>query len=549
MNARPVGSLVRFGLWLLTALRDCAPRRAAMVGGLAGIGCLLGAPGAMAASPFTEVSGSPFATGSYPSAVAFNSSGRLVAVADGDGTVAVLSTAAGGVLTPVAGSPFAVSTNASSLAFSPDGGLLAVADPTGNALEVFSVAADGTLSAVTGSPFTTGAGSTPIAVAFCPDGSLVATGNRDGNSVSVFSVSSGGVLTPVTGSPFATGQGARSVAFGPGGRLAVGNYFAGTISVFTYSADGVLTPVSGGQLQTDSYPTMVSFSPVGGVLAVVNLFSSITTFAGGAPTAQIVSPADRQTYSLNQPVATSFGCADPSGAPGIGSCTDSAGASGSADAGSGSAGAGAIDTSAWGSHSYTVTATSTDALTASATVAYTVTAPSTPTASPTPAAPVTLALPAVTGTPKAGITPAPRATGQLKGATLGLLRLGMTRAQADQAYTLSSRHGKRYEDFFSLTPLGVRVGYASDALLNTLTPSERRGLRGTVVLALTANPYYALAGIRPGSSLAAAQRTLAQATSSKSARTSGIWLRTAPRPRCSRSETRPCKRSESPPPG
>jgi hypothetical protein len=102
----------------------------------------------------------------------------------------------------------------------------------------------------------------------------------------------------------------------------------------------------------------------------------------------------------------------------------------------------------------------------------------------------------------------PRATGRLNGQTLGLVRLGMTRAQARRAFTRSSDRGKRFQDFFCLTPIGVRVGYASDALLKTLSFHERNRVRGRVILALTANAFYAVRGVRPGATLAAAQRAL-----------------------------------------
>jgi hypothetical protein len=86
--------------------------------------------------------------------------------------------------------------------------------------------------------------------------------------------------------------------------------------------------------------------------------------------------------------------------------------------------------------------------------------------------------------------------------------LGVTRGQARRAYSHSSDRGKRYEDFFCLTPIGVRVGYASPKLLNTLSPAQRKQLRGRVVWASTSNRHYSLRGIRPGGSLAAARKTL-----------------------------------------
>ena len=78
-----------------------------------------------------------------------------------------------------------------------------------------------------------------------------------------------------------------------------------------------------------------------------------------------------------------------------------------------------------------------------------------------------------------GASPAPRpgcplATGRLSGTTLGLVRLGFTRARARRAYTHSSDRGRRYEDFFCLTPTGVRVGYASAKLLSLLSRSPAR---------------------------------------------------------------------------
>jgi hypothetical protein len=102
----------------------------------------------------------------------------------------------------------------------------------------------------------------------------------------------------------------------------------------------------------------------------------------------------------------------------------------------------------------------------------------------------------------------PQATGRLSGTTLGLVKLGMTRAQVHHAYHHSSNHGTRYEDFFCLTPIGVRVGYASPALLKTLSKTERRRFEGRVVWASTSNDHYDIHGVRPGATLAAARKHL-----------------------------------------
>jgi hypothetical protein len=102
----------------------------------------------------------------------------------------------------------------------------------------------------------------------------------------------------------------------------------------------------------------------------------------------------------------------------------------------------------------------------------------------------------------------PAATGKLSGTTLGLVKLGMTVAQARHAYTRSSDRGNAYKDFFCLTPFGVRVGYASPKLLHSLSSSEQRKLKGRLVWISTDNARYAVHGIRARSTLQAAEKAL-----------------------------------------
>jgi FG-GAP repeat len=102
----------------------------------------------------------------------------------------------------------------------------------------------------------------------------------------------------------------------------------------------------------------------------------------------------------------------------------------------------------------------------------------------------------------------PAATGTLSGSGLGRLRLGMTRARARHAYTKSSNRGKRYEDFFCLTPIGVRAGYGSPALLEAVPNKKRGAYLGRVAWASTASAYYAAHGIRVGATIAAAGQVL-----------------------------------------
>ena len=138
------------------------------------------------------------------------------------------------------------------------------------------------------------------------------------------------------------------------------------------------------------------------------------------------------------------------------------------------------------------------------------------TISTSPAAPGVLALPVADAGSYGPVVYAslpagarcPQATGRLNAGTLGLVRLGMTRAAARRAFRKSSNRGHRYMDFFCLTPIGIRVGYASPTLLKTLSHSERERVLGKVVIALTANPHYALRGVSPGARLATFARAL-----------------------------------------
>jgi hypothetical protein len=102
----------------------------------------------------------------------------------------------------------------------------------------------------------------------------------------------------------------------------------------------------------------------------------------------------------------------------------------------------------------------------------------------------------------------PAATGNLSGATLGLLKLGDTRKQAENAYKHSSSRGQRYEQFFCLTPRGIRVGYASPKALAILPASKRKALAGRVIWISTSSASYAINGIRIGATIAAAAQKL-----------------------------------------
>lgn len=91
---------------------------------------------------------------------------------------------------------------------------------------------------------------------------------------------------------------------------------------------------------------------------------TLTYTVASAPTTSITTPASGATYQQNHVVGSSFSCTEGANGSGISSCTDQNG-HGSEQA---------IDTSKTGSHTFTVTATSSDGLTMSSSVNYTVAA-------------------------------------------------------------------------------------------------------------------------------------------------------------------------------
>jgi hypothetical protein len=103
--------------------------------------------------------------------------------------------------------------------------------------------------------------------------------------------------------------------------------------------------------------------------------------------------------------------------------------------------------------------------------------------------------------------PCPFTTGAIHGRTLAPITLGDTRAQvarADPGHVTT----RGDEQLVCLQPVGLRVAYAHAKLLAKLPRRTRAALRSRVVWISTSDTYYALRGVRPGSTLSAARHHL-----------------------------------------
>jgi hypothetical protein len=95
----------------------------------------------------------------------------------------------------------------------------------------------------------------------------------------------------------------------------------------------------------------------------------------------------------------------------------------------------------------------------------------------------------------------PTATGQLSGIRLGPLALGLTRRQAQHTLPHFAEMSNHFQNFCLHAGPGIRVAYSSPHLLASLAAAHQSALSNRIVIALTANPFYALHGARAGTRL------------------------------------------------
>ncbi|MFI5089261.1 MAG: lactonase family protein [Terriglobales bacterium] len=145
---------------------------------------------------------STIAAGTNPVAMAMDSSGKFLFVADSvTNTVAAFSIGSTGQLAAV-GAPLATGTTPVSVRVHPTGNFLFTANQGSNDVSAFSFDSSGALTKLSGAPFSVLPGTGPSYVATDTSGSFLFVANRDTSNISVFSIDSSGALKQVTGSPF-----------------------------------------------------------------------------------------------------------------------------------------------------------------------------------------------------------------------------------------------------------------------------------------------------------------------------------------------------------
>ncbi|MGO9753591.1 MAG: hypothetical protein ACLP22_19190 [Solirubrobacteraceae bacterium] len=115
----------------------------------------------------------------------------------------------------------------------------------------------------------------------------------------------------------------------------------------------------------------------------------------------------------------------------------------------------------------------------------------------------------------------PRPSGQLRGTTLGPITLGLPRARARRMLPRFNVRSYHTDDFCLSGGWGIRVGYASERLLGSTTDATQAALNGKIVLALTANPFYALDAVKPAPASPAPRTASSSGKPSISASTTG----------------------------
>lgn len=246
----------------------------------------------------TAILGSPFATGTTPSAAATDPAGKFLYVANrGSADVSAFKiNPTTGALTAVSGSPFPAGSSPAALEVDPSGKFLYVANSGSDSVSAYTIdGADGALNEISGSPFA--AGVAPAGLAVAASGKFVYVANNGSNDVSGYQLNTTtGVLKSISGSPFAAGTKPSAIAIDPATKFAyVANSGSNNVSEYSINTEtGALSKVSGSPVAAGTGPAAISIDPSGKFVFVGNKNSNdISSFSlgfTGALTALVPGP-------------------------------------------------------------------------------------------------------------------------------------------------------------------------------------------------------------------------------------------------------------------
>ena len=319
------------------------------------------------------------AAGDTPRAITMSPDGRSAYVAnfqvEGAGGVSQYTVGAGGALAPMPTPTVPVDTEPSGIAVNADGRSVYVANFGSNNLSQYVAGAGGGLTAM--ATATVGAGTGSGAIAVLPDQGPVAAfsavAKRAGTPTTFNASASSAPDGTVARYTWSFGDGVTQTLTSPSisHTYKKGGTFTATLTVI--DGDGCSTTVvftgqtascNGGSAGATSRPLKVPATPPPLPPPPKPKPTPKPKPIIGPPSAQITSPDAGARYTRGQVAGAGYSCHDAAGGPGIASCV------GPITSGE------PIDTTTAGPHTFTVTATSKDGQTGSATVTYTVISPS-----------------------------------------------------------------------------------------------------------------------------------------------------------------------------
>ena len=201
---------------------------------------------------------------SSPRSITVDPSGTFVYTANGGSRTsafdvsAYIINATTGTLSEVAGSPFPTGTNPSSVTVDPSGKFAYVANQASGDVSAYAInAATGALIPTV----RTSTGSAPLCVRVDPSGKFAYVA---GSGVSAYTIdATTGALSEIAGSPFAAANGFGSIAFEPSRKFAYA-VVGGGISAYTINAaSGALTEIAGSPFAAQSGSGSVTVDPSG----------------------------------------------------------------------------------------------------------------------------------------------------------------------------------------------------------------------------------------------------------------------------------------------